>query len=187
MKTRLYNIWHNMRTRCYNPNYTYYNRYGGRGIAICEEWNKYETFKKWALENGYSDNLTLDRKDNNKNYDPSNCRWVSRKTQANNRNNGLIIEFEGKRKTCAEWSEETGISYKTLENRIRHGWPSEKILTTPVDKKYRTPMIINFFGEEISVAEAARRLGFEESTLRNRILRGWTVEKAITTPLRNRN
>lgn len=80
-ETRLYNIWKNMRKRCNNPNNTKYKWYGGKGINVCPEWdnadNGFINFKKWALENGYSDNLTIDRKDSFKDYCPENCRWIT--------------------------------------------------------------------------------------------------------------
>ena len=82
--TRLYRIWGGMLQRCTNPNRKSYKRYGGRGIAVCDEWQKPEAFVTWAVSSGYAKHLTIDRIDNDGNYEPSNCRWVMQTVQARN-------------------------------------------------------------------------------------------------------
>jgi hypothetical protein len=130
-KERLYQTWKNMRQRCNNPNRPDYSRYGRRGIRVCEEWDDYVSFRKWALENGYNDNLTIDRIEVNGNYEPSNCRWVDNFVQANNVRTNHIIEYKGKKMTMADFAKFLGMSYSTIQHRIERNWSIEKIVNTP--------------------------------------------------------
>lgn len=130
-KTRLYRIWCAMLTRCSNSVFTEFDRYGGRGIKVCDEWQEFLPFYEWAMANGYADNLTIDRIDNDGDYRPGNCRWATRTEQNNNTKKNHYITYNGKTHTIAEWSRITGIKYGTLINRINNlKWDAEKSLTT---------------------------------------------------------
>lgn len=136
-KTRLYNIWAHVKERCLNPNSISYQNYGGRGICVCEEWREsFGAFYKWAMENGYRDDLTIDRIDNDGNYCPENCRWATKEEQVLNRRNNVYLEFNGERKTVSEWAAEMNVSPKYLYDRIKSGWSAERALTEI--KKRRT-------------------------------------------------
>lgn len=142
--SRLFPIWQSMRQRCNNPKNHAYDRYGGRGIKVCKAWDEdFEAFEKWALANGYDENAvgkscTLDRINNDGDYEPRNCRWADGKVQNNNKNNCVFIEYSGQRKTIAEWSEITGLSHSTILGRIRRGWGVEEALTTSPKRHKRT-------------------------------------------------
>ena len=136
-KNRLYRIWANMKSRCYNPKASRFEHYGGKGITICDEWyNRFQAFHDWAISHGYSDELSIDRIDVNGNYEPGNCRWEIPKTQSNNLSVNRKITFNGITRTLSEWATITGINRRTIAARIDlHGWSVERALTIPVGKK----------------------------------------------------
>lgn len=135
--TKLNGVWCDMRYRCSNPSSKYYKNYGGRGISVCNEWDKFENFYKWAMSNGYRNGLSIDRIDGNGNYEPNNCRWVDMKTQQRNRGNNRKVEYDGKSLCLTEWSEVTGIHPKTIAYRLNSGWSIEETLTKPKGKYSR--------------------------------------------------
>lgn len=130
--SRLYGIWNGMKARCLSKNNPSYSRYGKRGIKICEEWSKFEAFRDWSLLNGYNDTLTIDRIDNDGDYEPKNCRWTVVKVQSNNTRRNVKIDFQGETYTISEWSDITGIPYKALWYRLNSGWEVEKAFSTPL-------------------------------------------------------
>lgn len=115
----LYSTWLGMRQRCFDKNQSHYKYYGGKGVTMCKEWmNDYSEFYKWSMNNGASKELTIDRIDNNGNYEPNNCRWVDSITQANNKTQNRIIEYNGKKLTVMQWSRYTGIGEGTIRKRL---------------------------------------------------------------------
>ena len=136
-KTRLYNAWHSMKARCYNPTNHNYIHYGNRGIVVCDEWkNSFEEFYKWAVSNGYQDGLTLDRIDNDKYYGPDNCRWTTMKVQNNNRRVSINITYNGKTQNLSEWCEELNLPYIRIYQRIvKYGYTFHEAINEPLHKR----------------------------------------------------
>lgn len=129
-KTKLYRVWSAMKRRCYNKHSAYYCDYGGRGIRVCNEWkDSYESFRDWALYNGYGEGLTIDRVNVDGDYSPLNCRWVNHTVQANNRRNNKLFTYNGETHNIAEWAELFHIPYKKLHRRLSSGWDITRALT----------------------------------------------------------
>lgn len=128
--TRIYEIWRAMKKRCYLKTHIHYKNYGGRGISVCDEWkDDVKRFYDWATKNGYKDNLTIDRIDNNGNYCQENCRWITIQEQANNKRTNHFLCYNGEKKTITQWAIEIGINHQTLSERAKRGWTTEKILS----------------------------------------------------------
>ena len=134
-KTRIYRIYYDIKMRCYNPNNDRYNHYGGRGITVCDEWQEFIPFYDWAMANGYKDDLTIDRIDNDKGYSPDNCRWITNKEQQNNKRNNHLITYNGKTQTLQQWADEKNIKFNTIIGRLDRGYSIEEALTKPIKRK----------------------------------------------------
>lgn len=121
--TRVYNIWRQIVDRCENPKCSQYKNYGGRGIRICQEWRESpQAFCEWAMLNGCTNALTIDRINVNGNYEPSNCRWITMVEQQTNKRNNVNITYNGKTQCVAEWSRELGVRQSRLYERVKAGW-----------------------------------------------------------------
>lgn len=137
-KTRINNIYHSMKSRCNNKNVKRYKNYGGRGIKVCDSWNNnFLEFYNWAINNGYDDNLTLDRINVDGNYEPNNCRWVPLEKQFYNKTDNVFYIVEGKKKCLAELCKEYNMPYQTVRKRLERGKDILNALTTPIDIKKR--------------------------------------------------
>lgn len=135
-RTSLHRVWTNLKARCKNENQPQYKDYGGRGIKYFKEWEQFEPFMDWAFKNGYEEGLTLDRIDNNGNYEPSNCRWVTQKKQANNTRKTIFLTHEEVTLSTKEWESLVNISSRMLRKRKKDGWKDVQILYT--SKHYKS-------------------------------------------------
>lgn len=183
-KSRLYSIWCDMKNRCYNPNIKNYKHYGERGIEVCNEWkHNFVEFEKWALANGYKDNLTIDRKNVNGNYEPSNCRWATSKQQSTNKTTNRHISYNDKTLTISEWSKIIGISSNALSKRISK-WGIERALSTiPINNI----TLYEYNGETHNLAEWCNILNLEYTTIHSRIKKhNWSIKKAFENPIRKK-
>lgn len=141
---RVYRIYHNMKSRCYLPTFSRYEYYGGRGIKICKEWlgkKGFDNFYNWAMANGYADNLSIDRIDNNGDYSPTNCRWVTQLEQNNNSRKNHYITYNGETKSVSEWARIYNIHRCVLNNRLRRGWSFEKSINTKTGRYLRRSLV----------------------------------------------
>lgn len=140
--TRLYNIWRDMKSRCLNPNNKRHKFYFDKGITVCDEWkNDFMNFYNWAINNGYRDNLTIDRINNNGNYEPKNCRWATITEQNNNQSNNIRIKYNESEYTLSELSKIYNIKRATLYDRIKRGWTIDEALNRKVAKRNRVKSV----------------------------------------------
>jgi len=186
--TRLHHEWTAMNQRCRNPNHESYANYGGRGITVCDEWaHSFTAFRDWALQNGYQDDLTIDRIDNDSGYCPSNCRWVDYKTQSRNNSRNVVITYRGETHCLTDWVDILGLNYKIMRARIvDKGWEPSIAFETPYgSNQNRKDEVLSYHGEERPLREWAEVLSIPYERLRNRLyVDKWDLEKAFSTPFR---
>lgn len=164
---RLYRIWKAMRTRCNNPNFHAYKYYGGKGVKICDEWDSYETFYNWAIQNGYDHDLTIDRINNNDGYSPSNCRWISHAEQQNNRSNRVTQIINGEEMTLKQIAERYGLNKHTVTTRYDSGWRGIELI-----RPSRESTVVEVNGEKLTLLQLSRKYEIPWSTVRDRYRKG---------------
>lgn len=128
--SKVYSVWAGMVARCTRPSSHKYPDYGGRGITVCDQWTKFDNFLADMGDVPFS-GAQIDRIDNDKGYEPGNCKWSTRKEQGRNKRNNVLLTLNGVTRTLPEWAEITGIGYDALKQRVRSGWTDERALTTP--------------------------------------------------------
>lgn len=175
--TKEYKTWLGIKARCNNPNEDSYQRYGGRGIRVCDKWmHSYEQFLN-DMGRAPSKDFSIERIDRDGNYEPSNCKWATDIEQANNKSINRIIEFKGKSMTVSQWARCLGIDAKLITKRMFRGWSFEKAVT----KRKRCPLLIRLNGESKTVAEWAINTGISESLIRKRLRLGLSAKEVLGT------
>ncbi len=176
-----YNAWLSMKQRCFAKSSKYYSYYGGRGITVYPPWiTSFPDFLACSGERPSSDH-SLDRIDNNGNYEPRNIRWATRTQQQQNKRDNRNLQFSGVTKCLRQWARDTGIDPGTLRARLRKGWSPEQVLTKPVEH----PMI-SYAGRTQSLLAWAKELNTTSCVIWRRLHLGWSTEKALTYPVRPR-
>ena len=177
----LYMTHYNMMRRCYNPDAEDYPNYGGRGIEVCPGWHDIAAFIAWIEANlgPRPDGCTLDRIDNDGNYQAGNVKWSTAAEQGRKRHSSHLLSLNGETKCITEWSETVGINRSTIYTRLQRGWSVERALTMST----RNTRLLTLDGETKSLAEWSRDIGIDRTTIRDRLRLGWSVERALTTPV----
>lgn len=185
--TRMYKIWANMKGRCFRKNNINYKNYGGRGIKICKRWLNFENFYE-DMREGYSEKLTLDRVDNNGDYEPSNCRWATYKQQCRNTRKNVLYKYGGEKFHSADVFNKFGIKRQTFEKRVRDlGWSVEDAIETPISYNHpdRRAMHYNYRGKKYTIRELSEIFKIHPHTIRYRLKTGKTIEEALHKKVRN--
>lgn len=188
IRRKLQKVFRSMMYRCYNEDNHVYKYYGGKGIRICDEWTEsFDNFYHWALLNGYREGLSIDRINVNGNYSPENCRWATMKEQARNRTNTVLVEYNGKKMTLREWSEELNISLSTITKRKHNGYSDKEIIEGKPKRKRGANIYLQYNEESLTIKEWSKKLDIKESTIRTRLDRGWSTEDSLFGKGGNKN
>jgi hypothetical protein len=182
-----YGIWCNIKVRCLNKNGQDFHNYKGRGITVCQEWiDSFEAFFNYIGERP-TPYHSIDRINNDGNYCPGNVRWATKWEQANNTRVNRLLEFKGETNTLAEWGKIFNIKPGIIHKRLKRGWSMEDALTIKENEtniKTFPHRFIEYNGISKTLSEWAIYSGIQKNTLFERIKRGWPIEKALTTPVK---
>ena len=178
--TTEHRIWSNFRNRCNNPNNDAYHNYGGRGIKVDPIWDdSFVEFFKYMGKRP-SKKHSIERIDNDKNYGPGNCKWATKKEQANNCRSNTFVTYKGDTKTVSQWADIAGIDKNLLYARFKMGWSIEDTFEKPVRQLNRD---ITVNGESLTYKGWAEKTGITLHLIHSRLHKGWSIERAVTEEL----
>lgn len=177
---RIFSIWRNMLARCYiDSKRKDADYYAQKGIRVCEEWKTYESFEKWALENGYDENLTIDRIDENGDYEPNNCQWITIAEQQRKKKCNRWLSYKGTNKILSDWANELNIPLKTLADRIdKLGYSFEEAINKKPGLN-KNSVILIYEGKEVNLTMLSKVCGISVSTVSKHIKQGDSVEQIV--------
>ncbi len=190
--TKIYYVWQKMCQGCFSPNSREYKYYGARGITVCDEWcNNFQAFYDWAIESGYKEEIspnginkwTIERIDNDGNFEPDNCCWATMEAQANNKQTNHLVTFQGKTQTISRIAKQQNINPQLIYDRLKKDWEPEKAITTPPappEKQFEVK------GEKLTLSELAQKYNIKYGSLVSRLHRGMSILEAIETPIGTR-
>lgn len=175
-----YRAWNHMKDRCQNPSSRAFQYYGGRGITVCDKWRN--SFQAFLDDVGFrpDPHFTLDRINNQGNYEPGNVRWTDKKTQGRNRRTNRHLVYRGETKTVAEWIEHLSLDEELVRSRLKYGWSVDRIFSLPAKPGIH---MITFQGKTKTMSEWSRIIGIRFDTLSHRIKSGWSIERAFLEPV----
>lgn len=174
--TKIYASWASMIYRCNNPKAQAYHNYGGRGVTVCSRWLEFQNFYL-DMGNSYWEGAEIDRTNNDGNYEPSNCGWVTTKANVRNKRNTWFVEYGGARRKLVELCEELGVSRRNVESRLYQGWSLEDSLAIPVRDGGRVTHVVG--GRTMTVSQMAEAAGTSLTAMRSRLYRGATPTQAL--------
>lgn len=184
MRRSVWHSWRDMNRRCTNQEYAQWKDYGGRGISVCERWSSsYENFLADMGIKPFS-KAQIDRIDNNGNYEPSNCHWVTRAENSRNKRSNRIISSQGETLILTDWAEKTGISESLIRHRLDVGWSTEEALN-PVTRRRKGSLVLSFNGETLTVMEWSKKFNIDSDVLYKRVTAGWSAEDALTRKVKS--
>jgi hypothetical protein len=185
-RAMIYDIWSAIKKRCYKAENKSYKYYGGRGIKMCDEWLlSFENFYDWSLDKRYKEGLSIERKDVNGNYEPSNCEWIPKNEQAKNQRSNHNITIKGVTNTISEWSRISGVSRLTIHSRISRGYKGEELLQPPIQNKKETEYF-TYNNREMTLRQIGELVGCTKNALRKHVNSGLTLEQSVEKVLRNK-